>query len=100
MIDWIIRQYISYLRSQFALRCEFVPIPARIAFFCRSIQEHPCLFLAARAAPTSSYKFQLPHGRQGHQGRHGHVGHVGRGELGGHGGHGGQDRTGQDKTDI
>ena len=35
---------------------------------------------------TSSYNFQLPHGRHGHGG---HVGHGGRGEHGGHGGHGG-----------
>ena len=41
---------------------------------------------------TSSYNFQLPHGRPGHGG---HVGHGGRGE---HGGHGGQDRTGQEMT--
>ena len=57
--------------------------------------------------PTSSYNFQLPHGRLCHHGRHGHgglggqvghAGHGGRGEHGGHGGHGGQDRTGRDRT--
>ena len=39
--------------------------------------------------PTSSYNFQLRHGRHSHGG---HVGHGGRGE------HGGQDSTGQDMT--
>ena len=43
--------------------------------------------------PTSSYNFQLPHGRHCHHGRHGHVGHGGQGEHGGHGGYGGQERT-------
>ena len=42
--------------------------------------------------PTSSYNFQLPHGRHGHHGRRGHGGHGGRGE---HGNRTGQDRTGQ-----
>ena len=43
--------------------------------------------------PTSSYNFQLPHGRNCHHGCHGHVGHGGQGEHGGHGGYGGQERT-------
>ena len=56
-----------------------------------------------RQPPTSSYNFQLPHGRHCHHGCPGHggqVGHVGHGGRGEHGGHGGQDRKGQDKTDI
>ena len=32
--------------------------------------------------PTSSYNFQLPHGRHCHHGRHGHGGHVGHGDRG------------------
>ena len=49
---------------------------------------------------TSSYNFQLPHGRHGHHVRHGHHGRRGHGGHGGRGEHGGpgrQDRTGRDK---
>ena len=45
---------------------------------------------------TSSYNFQLPHGRHGHGG---HVAHAGRGEHGGGGEHGGRGH-GTGKTAI
>ena len=53
-----------------------------------------------RQPPTSSYNFQLPHGRHSHHGRHGHGGQVGHGGCSEHGGHGGQVSTGEDRTDI
>ena len=55
---------------------------------------------------TSSYNFQLPHGRHDHHGCHGHgghcghVGHGGRGGRGEHGGHGGQHGPGLDRTKL
>ena len=44
--------------------------------------------------PTSSYNFQLPHGRHCH---HGHPGHGGLCGQVFHVGHGGQDGTGRDE---
>ena len=48
---------------------------------------------------SSSYNFQLPHGRHGHGGHGGHVAHGGRGEHGGGGEHGGHGH-GTGKTAI
>ena len=58
----------------------------------RSDLQLPCV-----QPPTSSYNFQLPHGRHGRHGHHGRYGHGGHGGYvgpGGHRGHVGQDRTG------
>ena len=46
MIDWIIRQYISYLRSQFALRCE-LQISAFFSIFQLS-KRHIALYSPCR----------------------------------------------------